>query len=94
MEDLTIKPIHIANKITRVGAYTFNGLSAVTEVFISDTVTTIDATAFTGCTGIKTIIYDGVEEPTTCIDAFKHLSNVKIIVRDEYEGETFCGKNI
>ena len=48
--------ITIPDDITSIGAYTFVGCSALTNITIPDSVTSIGSSAFRGCTGLTSIV--------------------------------------
>ena len=46
-------------KVTAIGELGFNGCTAITEVYIPETVTTIGGEAFYGCTGMRSVYIPG-----------------------------------
>ena len=57
-----IKKITIGKGVTNIGAYAFNGLTAVTDVVMDKTVTKIGLFAFQDTTSLNRIYYNGTRE--------------------------------
>ena len=86
----------IFDGVTHIGDYLFQSFTKLSEVRIPYTVTSISSTAFSGCTVLKTINFEGLEEPTDCSTSLFSSSTqtMAINVPKDYKGTTFCGKTV
>jgi len=58
-------------------------------------VTEIGSCAFERCTSLTSVIYYGTQDPGYGADFFFDSNqNLKIIVPDTYQNDTFCSKNV
>lgn len=64
--------IKIPNSITRIGLYAFINCQSLTTVTIPNSVVNIETCAFSTCSNLKTINYEGTEEQWNLIDKDKY----------------------
>eukprot|EP00980_Cylindrotheca_fusiformis_P006750 scaffold1405_cov92-Cylindrotheca_fusiformis.AAC.2 len=70
----TVRRVKIADTVTKIPDYAFNGYRELEEVILSSSVQVIGGHAFNGCWKLKSILYQGQEKEEVGIP-----SNVKVI---------------
>ena len=85
----------IPNGITHIKYRSFQSNQHIQSITIPSTVTMIEYSAFEGCSNLQIITFKGTKQPTCGDIPFNKVSSSLVInVPYNYNGETFCGKQV
>ena len=86
----------IPDGIKQIGIRSFSSIPNLISITISSTVETIEGSSFSESPNLITVTYKGDKEPSTCAtNAFSGCPKLSVInVPSNYEGTTFCGKQV
>ena len=90
-----IVSIKISSGIQSIGTNAFSGCEFLEKVEIAETVTSIGTNAFGDCQNLRKVTFWGKSDITCDTDVFGELIPLEeIVVMEEFEGKTFCGKDV
>ena len=89
-ECYSLQSVVLSNSLTSIPIGTFQR-TRITHLLLPASVTKLDEGAFSNCTHLKTISFEGIEDPEAGALVFDNCPISQVFVPKEYEGNTFIG---
>ena len=86
---------NVPNTVFVIDEYSFAYNKHISSVTIPSSVTTVSHDSFVWCSNLQSAIFEGTKEPKCATNAFNSCPKLSVIyVPSNYEGTTFCGKQV
>ena len=91
----SIKSVVISYGVGFIGNNAFSNCIDLSSISIPNSVISIGNFAFSNCLNLISVTYNGINDPGIDSNAFDNCNKlIKVNVPANYNGNTFCGKNI
>ena len=81
--------------VEKISDCAFSGCKYLSSITIPNSVISIGNFAFSNCLNLISVTYNGINDPGIDSNAFDNCNKlIKVNVPANYNGNTFCGKNI
>ena len=91
----SIKSVVISYGVGFIGNKAFSNCNKLSSITIPSSVIFIGNLAFSNCLNLNSVTYNGINDPGIDSNAFDNCNKlIKVNVPVNYNGDTFCGKNI
>ena len=91
----SIKSVVISYGVGFIGNNAFSNCIELSSISIPNSVISIGNFAFSNCLNLISVTYNGINDPGIDSNAFDNCNKlIKVNVPANYNGNTFCGKNI
>ena len=85
----------IPSDVEKIGDSAFSGCTYLSSITIPSSVKFIGVLAFSNCSNLNSVTYNEIDDPGIYSNAFDNCNKlIKVKVPENYNGDTFCGKNI
>ena len=92
---LNLGSLIIENGVTSIGNNAFSNCTELSSITIPSSVKFIGYFAFSNCLNLSSVTYNGINDPGIVSNVFDNCNKlIKVNVPANYNGNTFCGKNI
>ena len=90
-----LSSITIPSSVISIGESAFSNCTELSSITIPSSVKSIGDSAFSNCSNLISVTYNGIDDPGIDSNAFDNCNKlIKVNVPVNYNGDTFCGKNI